>query len=151
MAIMQVKDFNPLDWDRKEFDWTGKSFYFVSLMNIFSNPIGLGGKLELVNRELRANGYRAISNMMLVEYKMFGGKVMVEIEKQDKYDAQVLTYDDKTTVETMVHTAASGGLSNAITKLKERTTSRRGMQPRALYYWPVQGVGSKTNILFSIT
>ncbi len=140
-------------WDNKEHDWTGKSFYYVHFFAVFYNPIGLGGKLERLYREIRAGGYKVLENMALIEYGMFKGRAMVEVEKQDKYDANILNFDDKTTVDTSVYRGAPGKISEEIKRLSERVASRRGMAPRFIFYKYVPDKSAEVykTILFAIT
>lgn len=151
MAIMSDTKFNELNWESKEFDWTGKSFYFIPIMNVFGKPISLGNKLEELNRELRMNGYRTVNTMMMIEVAMFKGRIMVEVEKLDKYDSQVITFIDVTTAETIVHKGSTGSLGATVKRLQQRVASRRGMNPHHVYYWLVDGPGSEKAVLFAVT
>lgn len=146
------KMFDAAEWDAREFDWTGKSFYFISGMNLFGKPIGIGDKFEQLMREIRKNGYKAKNNIILVQYSTFRGRVMIEIEKPDKYDAQIKFYDTQTTADTvLVH----GGLSNlgkGVKRLRERVSVRRMIVPREIYYWLVAGPDKPDQVvLFGIT
>ena len=140
-------------WDNKEHDWTGKSFYSIHFFSLFYNPIGLGGKLEQLNREARAGGCKIIGKMVLIEYSMFKGRAMIEIEKQDKYDANLLNFEDKTNVDTMVYRGTPNKKSESIRRLSERVASRRGMAPRMMFYMyvPSGSADSYKTILFAIT
>ena len=151
MAIMQETAFNEQAWEMREFDWAGKSFYFLEIKNVLGKPIGLGKKLEELNRDLRMHGYRTVNSMILIQHASFKGRIMIEVEKQDKYDAQVTTFEDTTTVDTLVHKGPTGGLRGAIKRIQQRVSSRRGMNPRAIYYWLVDGPGSERCVIFAIT
>jgi len=150
MTATQVAKFSEIAWESREFDWMGKSFYFIPIMNILGKPIGLGKKMVDLNNEVRRNGYKALSTMMLIQYSTFKGRIMIEVEKQDKYDSQVITYDDTTTVDTIVH-KGRGGLGSSVKRLQQRVASRRGMPPRTIYYWLVSGIGSERIVLLSFT
>ncbi len=140
-------------WDMQEFDWTGKSFYFIPIINLFYRPIGLGSKLELLNREVRQGGYKIASNMILIQYCPFKGRAMIEVEKQDKYDAQVLTLETNATVDTMVFRGTYSQWGKGIKRLTERVAAKRGLAPRELYYMYVVGwePGAYRTILFALT
>ena len=140
-------------WDNKEFDWTGKSFYFINLFCIFFNPVGLIGKLEQLNRDARQNGYKIIGEMVLIERGTFSGRAMIEVEKQDKYDANILALEEKTTVSTIVYRGASSKLGVGIKRLKEMVTLRKNMEPRKILYayTPVPASGSYKTVLFALT
>ena len=125
---------NYAKWDHKEHDWTGKVFYFVNMICIFSKPLGLGSKMEQLNREVRQAGYKIIDTSILVLADAFSGKVMIEVEKQDIMDAQILHFEDKTTAYTTVYRGSYGGLSKGMRSLAEMVASRRGMAPRSIYY-----------------
>lgn len=149
--IPREKSFSEEQWESKEFEWTGKSFYYVPILNILGHPIGLSSKLELLNREVRQNAYLTKNYIMLIQYSMFGGCAMIEVEKQDKYDAQVKTYDETTTVATIVHKGSLAGIGKTVKRLKERVVSRRGMLPREIYYWLTTGPGSERMVLFAVS
>ena len=149
MAIMSDTSFKELSWESKEHDWTGKSFYFIPIMNVFGKPLSLGNKFEELNRELRMNGYRTLNSMILVQAATFKGRIMVEVEKLDKYDSQVITFDDTTTADTIVHKGSSGSLGSDGKRLQQRFASRRGMNPKDIYYWHIDGPGSDRAVLFA--
>ncbi len=151
MAIMVNKSFNDSQWDQKSSEWKDKSFYYIPILNIMNVPMGLSNKLETLYRDVRKNGYRTVNNMILIQYKTFGGRVMIEVEKQDKYDSQVATYEMDTTADTMVYSKSSGSLGNAVKLIKERVASRRGLSPREIYYWMVNGPGSEKTVVFAIS
>jgi len=121
-------------WDKKEFNWQGKTFYFVPVMNIFHHPIGLGDKLEQLNREIKKAGYKVACRNVIIEYSSFGGKAMIEIEPPNQFDANLLTFDDPTKVYALVHPAPAKELSKAVTILSERVSAKGGMDVRKVYY-----------------
>ncbi len=143
--------FNELAWESKEFDWTGKTFYFIPIINVFGHPFGLGNKLFQLNRDCRQAGCKTLSGIILIQYKLFGGRLMIEIEKPDQYDAQVITFEDTTTVDTVVHKGSAASIGRTAARLKQRVSSRRSMEPRAIYYWLVNGIGSERAVVFSVT
>mgnify|MGYP000527650406 CR=1 FL=1 len=148
----QDRAFSESAWDSKEFDWTGKTFYFVTIIRIFGKSIGLGGKLEELNREVRRHGYRTLNNNILIQLGAFKGRIMIEVEKEDRYDAQVVTYEEQTTVDTIVIHQSRTSLSAGVKRLKERVFSRRAMAPREIYYWDVNAPGGEDCIvLFGLT
>jgi len=132
MAASQT--INYAEWDQKEHDWTGKAFYFVNMTCIFSMPLSLGSKMEQLNREVRQAGYKIIDTSILIHAGAFSGKVMIEVEKRDIMDAQILSFDDQTKAYTTVHRGSSGGLSKGMKSLSEMVASRSGMAPRSIYY-----------------
>ncbi len=151
-ANSQQKQFIESSWNDKEFDWTGKSFYFVNFTSLLGNPIGLGGKMEQLMREVRQNGYKTMNNVVLVQHGVTKGKVMIEVEKQDKYDAQVLTFEENTAVDTLVIKESVTTLSNGVKRMKERVFNRRTMEPRGIYYWKVTlPGGSGYIVIFGLT
>lgn len=147
------RPFDPASWDRKEFDWTGKSFYFVEFFNILGMPIGLGSKVEELNRELRKNGYKALSPMILIQHTSgLRGRVMIEVEKKDQYDAQVYTLDTQTSADCVAVLTGKSGLSKGIERIKQQVSSRRDMNPRMIFYWCVEGIDNPRNIVvFGLT
>jgi len=141
-----MRGIDDASWDRKEFDWTGKSFYFVNFISLFGIHFGLNKKLEILNREIRQNGYKTKNSMVLIQYGKVKARTMLEIEKPDRYDAQVQNYDIATNADTIVHYSGLASLAKGVEKLKERVYSRRSMMPREIYY-VYQSEGNANKIL----
>ena len=151
-AYSQQKQFMESSWTDKEFDWTGKSFYFVNVTSLLGKPVGLGGKMERLMREVRQNGYKTLNNIVLVQHGVMKAKVMIEVEKQDKYDAQVLTFEENTAVDTMVIKEGVTSLNTGAKRMKERVFNRRTMESRAIYYWKVTLPGGRGyTVVFGLT
>ena len=146
-------NFEDSAWDRKETEWTGKSFYSVPVTFLLGKPLGLGNKLEELNRELRQSGYKPVNSMVLIQFGKFKGRAMIEVPKKDTHDASICTYDIPTTVTTMVYKGEPLGIAKGFVKLKELVYSRRSMEARELYYLyiPSAGAGGYKTILFAIT
>ncbi|MBM3329129.1 MAG: hypothetical protein FJY67_06615 [Calditrichaeota bacterium] len=121
-------------WDRKEFDWTGKTFYFTTYLNLLGLPIGLPGKLEQLNRDVRTAGHKIKNPMVFIQVGKVKARAMVEIEKPEALDSQVFTYDIPTNVDSIVHYGGPSTLARGVERLKERVYSRRTMEPREIYY-----------------
>lgn len=138
-------------WDRKEFEWTDKSFYFVTATFLFGKPLGLDGKLELLNREVRQAGYKIKNQMILIQHGKFKGRIMIEIEKKDQYDAQVQTYDTQTNCDTIIHYGGMSSLGKGIQRLKDRVAARRMMAPRLFFYMYQPDPNAQKTILFALT
>ena len=140
-------------WDRKEHDWTGKTFYITKILTIFNIPLGLAGKLEQLNQDLSRAGYKIKTNMVLIEPGTFSSMAMIEVDKQNKYDANILHFDEQTNVETFVYKGPQNKVSGGMRQLAERVTSKRGMPPRkVMYMYTYSGSESKyKTILFALT
>jgi len=152
MSVSGGMSFDESIWDHKEFEWTGKTFFYVPLIHLFSQPLGLGNKLVSLNRELRTGGYKTVNSMILIKYAPWKGRAMVEVTKLDKYDADLVTYEIPTTALTLVYRGDSTGISQAVNRLKEMVYARKSMEPREIYYLYVPGAkgsNSKT-ILFAL-
>jgi len=131
-------------WDRKEFDWLDKSFYFVTVTNLLGIPIGLGKRMELLMRDVRAAGHNIVNNSVYVQIGELKGKIMIEIETPELADAQVFTFDTPTSASTMVVNAKP---AQAAVKLTERIVSKSGMKPRQIFYVYKAAGGSKNTVL----
>ncbi|MDP8237976.1 MAG: hypothetical protein P9X24_02715 [Candidatus Hatepunaea meridiana] len=144
---------NDAEWDNREHDWTGKSFYFLPLTYIFYIPLGLGSKLDSLNREARQAGYKILGKMVLIEHGMFKGRVAIEVEKLDNFDANRLDFDDKTKVYTMVYTGSPAQIGQGIKRLTERVVSRGAMSPRSIFYMysPKTASGVYKTVIFALT
>ena len=140
-------------WDNKEFDWNGKSFYYIKFLSLFNNPIGLPGKLEHLMQDARKNGFKVVGNMVLVEHSTFGGEAMIEVEKSDKFDADIHNFEERTSVATVVYRGSPGKMNEGIKRLREMVTQRKGMEPRKIYYAYTSGSasGSYKTVLFALT
>jgi len=147
----QTREISEETWDRKEHDWTGKAFFFVNVTFIFGNAVGLDTKLELLTREVKSNGYKIKSPMILIQQGKFKGRIMIEVEKKDLYDAQIQFYDTQTSCDTMVHLGGMTNLGKGIERLKERVASRRQMSPREIFYLYQSDPNASKTILFALT
>lgn len=121
-------------WDRKEHDWTGKCFYFQEFYSILGKVLQMEEKLEALNREVRMARYKIVSPIIWVQVGKMKGRMMLEIEKPDRYDAQVRTFDIPTSADSIVHLGGMATLSRGIQRLKELVYARRQMEPREIYY-----------------
>ncbi len=147
----QSREISDEAWDNRESEWTNRSFYFVNCIFILGNPIGLEGKLEQLNRDIKTNNYKVKNSMVLIEYGKMKARVMVEVEKKDQYDAQIHTYDVHTNCDTKIHYFAKGGISKGFDTLKERVAARRSRDPRQLFYMYQPSSTADKTILFALT
>jgi hypothetical protein len=145
--------FDDAVWDRKETEWTGKTFYFVPVTFLFGKPLGLGKKLEELNRQMRQGGYKPVNSLVLLQFGKFKGRAMVEVPKKDTYEANLHSYDIPTTVTTLVYKGDPVGIARGFDKLKELVYSRRSMAAREFYYLyvPNTTAGNYRTVLFAIT
>lgn len=150
-ATIESQGFKESDWDIKEHNWEGKSFFFLPYNILLTKFTGLGKKIEQIRFEVRKNGYKTLNNIILFEHGSFKGKVMVEVEKQDKYDDQILTFDEGSIVDTLVHHGSISSVGKVITRLVERVSNKRAKPPRSVYYWLVSGEGSNKSVVFAIS
>lgn len=134
-------------WDRQEFNWLEKSFYYVTVTNLLGMPIGLDNKIEQLLRDVRAAGHKIVNNTIYVEIGEFKGKVMIEIKTPELADSQVLTYDTPTTATTMV---AKAKPAQAAAKLTEKIISNSGMKPRQMFY-AYKPSGSEKSTVLAVT
>lgn len=150
-AVSVSREISDEVWDRKEHEWTGKSFYFVTCTVIFGKPLGLEGKLEQLNREIRSNNYKVKNSMTLIEYGKMNARIMIEVEKKDQYDAQIHTYDVQTSCDTIIHYFTKGGIAKGMEYLKERVAARRSRDPRQMFYMYQPDPNAIKTILFALT
>lgn len=135
-------------WNSKEFDWTGKSFYFVTFLNPFGIPIGLNSKLEQLNRGINQAGHKRVNNMILIQYGVFKARAMIEIETPEFADSQVKTFDEPTIVDTML---SSRSPAKVAVQLRQRVASRRNnMEPRQIYL-VYDASGKSKTIMIALT
>ena len=149
--MANIREISDDTWDRTEHDWSDKSFYYVSVTFLLGKPLGLDGKLEELNRDVRKGGYKIKNPMILIQHGKFKGRIMIEIEKKDLYDSQVFTYDPQTACDTIVHNGGISGLGKGIDRLRERVAARRISEPREIYYMYQPDPNSTKTVLFAIT
>jgi hypothetical protein len=150
---LAASKFDETTWDNREHDWTGKAFYYIPIISVFNKPLNLSRKLDELNQGLKSGGYKPVSQMVLIEHSPFKGKMIVEVTKQDKYDANIMSFDIQTMVFTRIYKGDQSGLGKAIKMLKEMVMSRRSMEARAVYYLYIPGgtPGGYKTVLFAIT
>jgi hypothetical protein len=104
-------------------------------------------------QDARKSGFKVIGNMVLVERSMFGGQAMIEVEKMDKFDADIHNFEERTSVSTIVYRGSPGKLHEGIKRLREMVTLRKGMEPRKIYYayTTASASGSYKTVLFALT
>jgi len=145
------REFSDEAWDKVEHEWTGRCFYYVTATFLLGKPIGLDSKLEELNREIRQNGYKIKNPMILIQCGKMKGRIMMEVEKKDQYDAQVICYDVQTTCDTVVHYGGISSIGKGIERLKERVAARRMMNPREIYYMYQSDPSASRTIIFALT
>ncbi|MFN3822005.1 MAG: hypothetical protein ACK4OO_06685 [bacterium] len=138
-------------WDRKEHDWTGKWFYFVEFFSLFGKILKVNDKLETLNRGVRMERYKTVSPIIWVQYGKMKGRMLIEIEKPDRYDAQVFSYEIPTTADSIVHLGGIATLSKGVERLKEIVYSRRQMEPREIYYLYQSAISGNKIVIVGIT
>ncbi len=125
------------DWHLKDFDWSGKYFYFVEVPHVLKVPLALDKRKAQLSEEISEKGY-AVVNPELILYQpgMFRGKLLLEIEDPEQFDAYVTRFDDAR-IFTRVHRGGSGGLKKSVEELKAFTLDRAHVLPREIYQWQV--------------
>ncbi len=149
--VISSREISDEVWDRTEHDWAGKSFYYVTAIFILGKALGLDSKLEQLTREVREGGYKIINQMILIQHGKFKGKIMIEIEKKDLWDAQVFTYDVGTSCDTVLHLGGLSNLGKGIERLKERVVARRMRDPREIFYLYQPDMNNPKIIVFALT
>jgi len=125
------------DWHLKDLDWSGKFFYFEDLPHFFNVPLGLEKKQEEMKAQIVRKGYSIVNeDMILHEPGLFRGRLLLEIEDPEQYDANVLQFENAR-ILTRVHHGGSGGLKESLDELKAFTQDRTHVLPGAIYYWHV--------------
>jgi hypothetical protein len=125
------------EWHLKDFDWSGKFFYFVEVPHVLKVPLALDKKKNELSDEISEKGYTSVNpELVLYQPGMFRGKLLVEIEDPEQFDANVTLFDDAR-VFTRVHHSRTGSLKNTIEELKAFTLDRSHVLPREIYFWQV--------------
>ena len=125
------------DWHLKEFDWSGKIFYFEDVPHFFNIPLGLDKKREAMEADIQQKGYEIVhADMILHQPGMFKGRIFIEIEDPEQYDANVIQFENAQ-ILTRVYKGSSAGIKSAIAELKAFCEDRTHLPPGAIYLWRV--------------
>lgn len=122
-------------WHLQDMDWSGKYFYFEYLNHILRIPLGLEKQRDLMLAEIETKSYTAVDPQMILHLPgLFQGRILVEIEDPEQYDANVERFDDAR-ILTRVHTGPRSGLKRSLAELEAFTQDRTHILPIAVYYW----------------
>ncbi|MDK9700675.1 MAG: hypothetical protein OEM52_11075 [bacterium] len=122
------------DFDGKEEDWNGRSFYWLSVTSVFGKPIGLEDAYSKIIMAPSKEGIQLLLNpRVLFQPGAFSSKVMIEIERPDNYSAQVVTTDTG-----KVFSSEAIGEASQIKKVVDRMTQKvtnDGYVVQGVYHW----------------
>lgn len=88
-----------------------------------------------------------------MEIEMFKGKVMLEIQKTNTYDANILEME-RSKFFTTVHKGPFKTINKTIKSLKQHVLSNKGVNPTSTYIWDFRhgpelvGARSETYVVF---
>ncbi|MDP8206648.1 MAG: hypothetical protein P9L92_08310 [Candidatus Electryonea clarkiae] len=133
---MEEPDFtDPEKWLNGEFVWEAKSYYFISFMCIFGKPRKLFEAVQQLKAEIGSKGYIIPDEaMLLMETKLFSGRLYLEINRPENYDASVSEIE-KSKVYSTVHRGPMKTIAETARTIKESITAKKGVPPTATYYW----------------
>ncbi len=122
-------------WEDGSFEWNVKTFYFVPLMVILSKPQKVFETAQRLRAEVESKGYTVKPDaIVLMEISAFKGRMMVEINKPDVYDASVYQLENSK-MYTTVHHGPMKTVKQTANALKAHVESTKGVQPTTVYFW----------------
>ncbi|MCX7836241.1 MAG: hypothetical protein N2450_09290 [bacterium] len=123
-----------MDFEQKEEDWEGYCFYWLPVKYFFGKAVNLENSFkELISTVSKEGLQFKPSPRILVEPGQFSGKVLVEIEKPDKYHAQVFSCE-----KGKVFSAEAIGDEAHVKKVMERQKQKvanEGYVIQGVYLW----------------
>lgn len=121
----------------KDLDYTGKYFYFEDVPHLLGKPIGMGKKLSEMKHQIERKGYTMINPEIILHLSgSFSGRILVEIENPDQYDANV-DFFENARILTRVYKGSLGGIKKGVGELVAYAEDRTHIGPSAIYYWHV--------------
>lgn len=147
-------EINDRDWRLQDLDWSGKIFYFDYLPHILNAPLGFDKRLQDMKSQIGRKGYKCVNPQMVLYLPgMFQGRLLMEIEDPEQYDANVEIFENAR-ILTRVHKGPSSRIGNTVEELKAFVQDRTHILPTIIYRWPVtcpicanQKGGDKTILL----
>jgi bifunctional DNA-binding transcriptional regulator/antitoxin component of YhaV-PrlF toxin-antitoxin module len=128
-------EINDQDWHMKDQTWNGKFFYFEYVRHIFSFPMGFDVQVKKMKQDLAHKGYQlVIPDLVLHQPGMFQGRILVEIQDPEQYDANVEPLDNARILSRVVK-GSGARMGQALQELKTFTRDRTHLDPTVVYYW----------------
>jgi hypothetical protein len=122
-------------WHLQDLNWSGKFFYFEYLYHFLKIPLGMEKRREEMFADIDRKGYQAVNPERVIHLPgMFQGRIMVEIEDPEQYDANVEKFDNAR-ILTRVHRGSRSGLRRSLIELQAFSQDRAHIPPGAVYYW----------------
>ena len=127
----------PEDWEGKEFDWENKTFYFLPINCILYKPQGLQDKIRQLRKEIIEKNYEFTDFIpVLCEWAAFKGRLMVQIENPQKYDANIYVFDMGKIFST-VFQGPSKKFKQAVKDFAGQVELEHGIPPQSILVWYV--------------
>ena len=122
------------DFDGTEEDWNGKTFFWLPVTTLFGKPIGLEDVYNKLIGSISKEGLTFIPNpRILLETGLFSSKWLVEIEKPENYNAQVITIE-ASKVHIKEATGDDAAIKRVIERMRERVVKDE-YRVQAVYQW----------------
>ena len=135
MANCNCPAVDGTQFDGKEADWSGKAFFFTKTPLLFHIPIRIGKDIPKVIEQAKAKGYAFGDEAMLMQQDgLFSGKVLLEIEKPETVDPNVMTMPAGTRATGSYFLGPWSKLSGPSQKLCGALKAQ-GKQAKAVYFW----------------
>jgi len=130
-------EINDQDWHLKDQTWDGKFFYFEYVRHLFNVPLGYDKQLIAMKQDVTRKGYKFVNpDMVLYQPGAFQGRIFMEIEDPEQYDANVETFDHARMLS-RVYKGSRSSSGAALQELKAFTQDRTHLDPIVIYFWRV--------------
>lgn len=130
-------DIDDQDWHMKDMDWSNKFFYFDDLPHFFNVPLGFERVVGEMKNQIARKGYTMVNPDLILHLPaLFQGKVLVEIEDPQQYDANIVPFENAR-ILTRVYQGSRAGLKQAVEELKAFAQDRTHILPNAIYHWHI--------------
>ncbi len=136
-SVCDCPEIKDQDWHNKEMNWSGKIFYFEDVPHFLNIPLGLEKRQHGMLEAIQRKGYTiANREMILHQPGLFKGRILIEIDDPEQYDANVIQLEN-TRVLTRVYHGSRAGIKNAVEELKVFAQDRVHVLPGTIYLWYV--------------
>jgi hypothetical protein len=126
---------DPKRWENAEEEWSGRTYYTVSLPCLFGKPRKLFESVRQLRAEIESKGYEIPEQgMLLIEPGFLKGRLLQRIRPPRDYDASV-TELERAKVRTTVHHGPLKTIKQTADELAEKVKAEKGLAPTRTFYW----------------
>ncbi len=122
-------------WRDRQFDWKHKVFYFVDLPCLLGTPRNLFEAGQQLKAEIATKEYQVTEDaMVLIQPGMLKGRLLVNVNKPDAYDAYVFELETSK-LFSAVHEGPFKTIKTTAKQLQEKVKKEKGVPATNTFYW----------------